>query len=258
MRKKLILALLLSALFSTRAFAVTVDCAGSALPEQAAYLEQGTTWVALRATGEAYGLPVSWDGRAAGVGTVRAVPGERYLTSVGRCFYVPSVRLQNGTTYVPVRALASALGAELAWDGQTHTVTLGEARGATPGEAYYNADELYWLSRIIHAEAQGEPLAGKIAVGNVVLARVASADFPNTIYDVIFDTAGGVQFTPVKNGTIYNQPSEESIIAAKLCLEGADLAAECLYFFNPAKATSSWISANRTYAMTIGCHQFYY
>ena len=79
-------------------------------------------------------------------------------------------------------------------------------------------DDLYWLSRIISAESRGEPLEGQIAVGNVVLNRVASADFPDTIYGVIFDDRWGGQFTPVRNGTIYQVPSARSVEAAGLSL----------------------------------------
>lgn len=76
----------------------------------------------------------------------------------------------------------------------------------------YNADDLYWLARIISAESRGESLDGKIAVGNVVLNRVASSDFPDTIYGVIFDDRWGGQFEPVRNGTIYQTPTEDSVL----------------------------------------------
>jgi N-acetylmuramoyl-L-alanine amidase len=105
-------------------------------------------------------------------------------------------------------------------------------------ENHYNADELYWLSRIIEAEAGGELLEGKIAVGNVVLNRVADKRYPNSIYGVIFDFKNGIQFTPAYTGTIYNKPSQDSIIAAKMCLEGYEIVPGVLFFFNPRIATS--------------------
>ena len=68
---------------------------------------------------------------------------------------------------------------------------------------------MMWLSRILYAEANTEPLAGKIAVGNVIMNRVKSPEFPDTIYSVIFDRKYGVQFTPVANGSVYNNANEE-------------------------------------------------
>jgi N-acetylmuramoyl-L-alanine amidase len=94
-------------------------------------------------------------------------------------------------------------------------------------------------------------------VGNVVLNRVHSDEFPDTIYDVIFDSRWGGQFQPVSNGTIYDDPTEESVVAAKLCLEGANTAGASLYFLAPALTQNHWIMDNQTYVTTIGCHWFY-
>ena len=87
--------------------------------------------------------------------------------------------------------------------------------------------------------------------------RAVSEKFPNSIRDVIFDTAYGVQFSPVSNGTIYNEPDEESIVAAKLCLEGCDLAGDSLYFVNPTIGSTRWFNLNRTYVTSVGDHDFY-
>jgi len=120
----------------------------------------------------------------------------------------------------------------------------------------YN-DAVYWLSRIIEAEAAGESLKGKVAVGEVILNRVRSDEFPDTIWKVIFDTKFGIQFEPVANGTIYNTPSAESIKAAKMALDGSNYVGDCLYFLNPRIAESNWISKNRVHYTTIGNHEFY-
>ncbi|WP_207707723.1 cell wall hydrolase [Alkaliphilus serpentinus] len=122
-----------------------------------------------------------------------------------------------------------------------------------------DSEDLYWLSRIIHAEAQGEPYIGKVAVGNVVLNRVKSSIFPNTIKGVVFDKQHGyTQFSPVIDGTIYNNPSQESIEAAKAALKGERPVGDALYFLNPTKSTNFWILENRKYSMTIGDHDFYH
>ena len=134
------------------------------------------------------------------------------------------------------------------------TVTPGNGR---PDEASYTADDLYWMSRIISAESRGEPLVGKLAVGTVVMNRVAGEEFPDSIYDVIFDREWGVQFTPTANGTIYHDPTEESVLAAKMVLEGARVAGDSLYFLAPELTDNHWIMENREYVTTIGCHWFY-
>lgn len=119
-------------------------------------------------------------------------------------------------------------------------------------------DKIFWLSRIIHAEAQGETYIGKVAVGNVVLNRVVSDKFPNTIYGVIFDKQyGHTQFSPVLDGSIYNTPNKDSVKAAMEALDGERPAEEALYFLNPRKATNFWIVRNREFLLTIEGHDFY-
>lgn len=227
-----------------------------------AYVENGTTYVSLRLVGEvldpeAY---IAWENgravvRAEGL-TLTAVPGQQWVEANGRYLYVPGgVRLQGGRVLLPVRVLADAFGARVEWNGSGGQISVRSGQGAT--WAGYDADALYWLSRIISAESKGESLAGQIAVGNVVLNRVRKSEFPNTIYGVIFDDRWGGQFEPVRNGTIYQTPTEQSVIAAKLCLEGADVAGESLYFLDPIKAGNLWTTQNRPYIMTIGVHDFY-
>lgn len=122
----------------------------------------------------------------------------------------------------------------------------------------YNSDDVYWLSRVINSEAQGEPYEGQVAVGSVVLNRVSSYQFPDTIYGVIFEYYKNIpQFSPVADGTIYNTPSQSSIQAAKDSLGGARPVGNSLYFFNPSKSTGTWIVQSRQYITKIGNHVFY-
>jgi len=118
-------------------------------------------------------------------------------------------------------------------------------------------EDLYWLSRIVHAESQGESFEGKLAVANCVLNRVKSTQYPNTVKEVIFDTKYGVQYQPTSNGTIYQTPDESSVKAAKEALSGVNPIGDCLFFFNPAIATNFWISENRQLYKIIGNHHFY-
>ncbi len=121
----------------------------------------------------------------------------------------------------------------------------------------YNDDDVYWLSRLVEAEAKGESYKGKLGVSSSVLNRVLSSAFPNNVVKVIFDTQYGVQYQPTVNGAIYNTPSADSVSAAIAALEGAKAAGNSMYFYNPKTSTNNWISKNRPYYTTIGNHDFH-
>lgn len=190
--------------------------------------------------------------------TVRV--GDPYITVNDRILYTGhNVLSLGGWIFVPIESMAKAVGATV-WIRQgwyQAYVTSGDPTAVAHASEVYDEGELYWLSRIISAEAQGESLQGRIAVGNVVLNRRRSSSFPNTIYGVIFDKKYGTQFAPTANGTIYKTPTDGSVLAAKICLEGYTLSNQILYFFNPAYASGTWIVQTRPYIMTIGNHKFY-
>jgi N-acetylmuramoyl-L-alanine amidase len=244
---------------------VTID--GQAL--DGAFLSEGTTMVPLRRFCELAlpGCSISWDvaNRAVKVEApgllLTAQHGSEYIIANDRYLFTgPFCRVDdNGVFCLPVRVLAKAVGAEVSWDGETRSVTV--TSGRTPilsGSQFYSSDDVYWLSRIIYAEAGCESLDGQIAVGNVVLNRVNSSLFPNTIYSVIFQTTYGIiQFSPIANGAIYNTPTESCVIAAKLALDGGNTASDSLYFLNIRAATTLWVVRNCDYVTTIGNHSFY-
>lgn len=259
--------MLFGTLLAGRAAAsATVEVDGRALDTQALpQIVRNTTYVSLRGVSQALrpDAEVTWEGSYAAVyadGLELSVrPGAHYIEVNGRALYVQDgVRAEGGRTLVPVRVLAQALGAEVDWDAATGTVRLTSGSGAiAPAEHVYDQEELYWLSRLVSAESQGEPLEGKIAVANVVLNRVKSALFPDSIYTVIFDGRWGGQFQPVKNGTIYQAPTQESVLAAKLALDGAEAVGESLYFLAPSLTSNHWTMENRTLVKVIGSHWFY-
>jgi len=192
--------------------------------------------------------------------TMECTDGRNYIVANGRYLYTETpIYMRSGVMYAPVILLAKAFNAKISWDSSIHgfRITRGNS-GIMSGARFYNEDEVFWLSRIIYAESGAEPLRGKIAVGNVILNRVRSTAYPNTIYGVIFDKRYGVQFSPTANGTIYKTPNAESIIAAKICLEGYTVSDKILYFVNPVKAPGSWVSKNCTLFEKIGNHNFYY
>jgi N-acetylmuramoyl-L-alanine amidase len=91
----------------------------------------------------------------------------------------------------------------------------------------------------------------------VVLNRVRSTSYPNTVYGVIFDRKYGTQFSPVSFGTIYQKPTESAVLAAKICLEGYSVTDTALFFVNPRIATNNWIQRTRQFERRIGNHDFY-
>lgn len=255
--KRQLAALILGALFfSVPAQAATLTLDGLPLDVGEAPVYENTTFVSLRSMAQRL-LPsaqVRWEDGQAVVwsesATLTARPGEDTLYRNGSavCLGHP-VRLEEGRTLVPIRPLASLLGLEVNWNAQTNQVEL-----TTPQD---EGDQVYWLSRIISAESRGECWEGKVAVGNVVLDRVRDPNFPNTIYGVIFDDRWGGQFEPVRNGTVYQEPTPESVLAARACLAGERAVDNCLYFLAPDLTENHWIMENRDFVATIGVHWFY-
>lgn len=231
------------------------------------YLIDGTTYVPLRAmAGALTDASVGYNAATktatlSGKGLSLSVKNGAHILYVnGRCLYLdmPAVILSDGSFYLPVRPLGEALSASVGWNDATRSVTVKKtSSGYKTASDVYDENDLYWLSRIISAESRGEPFLGQVAVGNVVLNRVRSKEYPNSIYGVIFDKKNGVQFTPAANGQVYKAPTQSAIEAAKVCLEGYTLSESILFFFEPSIAQSSWIAKNRPFAFRLGAHHFY-
>jgi N-acetylmuramoyl-L-alanine amidase len=113
--------------------------------------------------------------------------------------------------------------------------------------------EIDLLARLVRAEAQIEPFDGKVAVACVVLNRIESSQFPDTMESVIYEPR---QFQPVSNGEINKPADEESIAAVKAALtHQRDLVGDSIFFYNPTIATSRWLDTRPT-TVTIGQHVF--
>ena len=234
-----------------------------------AYLKNDYTMVPIRAVSDALCADsVSWNASSETAtitknGTVLSIKNrtKTALVNQKKVQMDTGSVIRNNRLFVPLRFVAETFNVSVSWDKNTYTANLSSPEISVPPKmiesAKYKEDDLYWLSRIVNAESQGEPMEGKIAVANVVLNRVNSPLFDNTIYQVIFDKKYGIQFTPTANGTIYHTPTSESIIAAKRALLGENTAGNSLYFLNPTISTSFWITENRPFYRTIGNHDFY-
>lgn len=125
--------------------------------------------------------------------------------------------------------------------------------GSSGGSGGSTSDkDLNLLARCVYGEARGEPYNGQVAVAAVVLNRVRSSSFPNTVSGVIYQSGA---FTAVSDGQINLTPDQTAYNAARDALGGWDPTGGCLYYYNPATATSSWIWS-LTVHIKIGRHNF--
>ncbi len=134
-------------------------------------------------------------------------------------------------------------------DGIVGPVTL-KALGISSSTSGSSDESL--LARIIYAEARGEPYTGQVAVGAVILNRVASPLFPNTVSGVIYQAGA---FDAVSDGQINMTPNDTAKRAARDALNGWDPTGGCLYYYNPRTATSKWM-LSKTVHLSIGNHAF--
>lgn len=128
-------------------------------------------------------------------------------------------------------------------------ITSGGSSSSSTGS---NSSNINLLSHIIYAEARGEPYAGQVAVGAVVMNRVRSSSFPNSIAGVIYQSGA---FDAVSDGQINMTPDATAKKAAQDAYNGWDPSYGAIYYFNPATATSKWIWS-RPLTVTIGKHRF--
>ncbi len=143
----------------------------------------------------------------------------------------------------------------LSVDGQVGKKTaaaMGIPLTGTISASLYRESELKLLARLVSGEARGEPYIGQVAVAAVVLNRVRSDDFPDTISGVIFQPGA---FDAVWDGQFDMEPTTSCIRAARDAMNGWDPTGGCTYYYNPSTATNEWIWT-RAVQLTIGRHAF--
>lgn len=123
---------------------------------------------------------------------------------------------------------------------------------SSSGGSNYTSSDLYLMAKAIYAEGRGESYTGQVAIGAVIMNRVKSPSFPNTISGVIYQRGA---FTAVADGQINLEPNQTAYDAARDAMNGWDPTYGCLYYYNPAVATSAWIF-NRQTVTVIGKHVF--
>lgn len=231
-------------------------------------LHGGIVYASIRAFFEAVldEAQVAWvDGQAEVTGTTHGGETLTFSARPGNCYFIANDRylfaingitLEDGVTMAPLDMLLAIFpGSALEWDGETETARVSlNGRLLTGGEAFYNEheQELDLISRVISSEAGNQPLKGKLAVGNVIMNRVASERFPNSVYDVLYARN---QFTIVHHAIFQRDPNAESVIAAKLALEGANVVPGAVYYCTVG--LNCWMSRSCPFIATIADHSFY-
>jgi N-acetylmuramoyl-L-alanine amidase len=132
----------------------------------------------------------------------------------------------------------------------SYQTLLGQANHSGTGD--YTSSDVYLLAKTIYAEGRGEPYVGQVAIGAVIMNRIRSASFPNTISGVVYQKGA---FTAVDDGQINLTPNDTAMKAAKDAINGWDPTGGALYYYNPAVATSAWIFDRQTVTV-IGKHIF--
>lgn len=120
------------------------------------------------------------------------------------------------------------------------------------GVSGFSDSDVYLLARTIYAEGRGEPYTGQVAIGAVVMNRIRSPQFPNTVAGVVYQKHA---FTAVSDGQINLTPNDTAMKAARDAINGWDPTGGALYYYNPAVATSAWIFDRQTITV-IGKHVF--
>lgn len=141
-----------------------------------------------------------------------------------------------------------------ALERNTQAPPQGQARGNTQNDTtgQFNNNDLKLMANAVYGEARGEPYIGQVAVAAVVLNRLRSQTFPDTISGVIFEPRA---FTAVADGQIWLEPNETARRAVQDAINGWDPSGGALYYFNPDTATSAWIWT-RPQRKKIGKHIF--
>lgn len=136
--------------------------------------------------------------------------------------------------------------------GPKTLAAMGIMSSSSSSSSSNNSSNVNLLAKVIYGEARGESYTGQVAVGAVVMNRVKSSQFPNTISGVVYQSGA---FDAVSDGQINLTPDETAKKAAQDALNGWDPTYGAIYYFNPSTATNKWIWS-RPMTVTIGKHRF--
>ena len=191
------------------------------------------------------------------------IGGSQYVRINDRYFLaIDGLVCVYGKVYVPVSLAEKVFNVHAQIEDYSIWVETDGIHLMDGGPNYYNdvygEETYYYLSHIIEAEAFMDPFQGRVAIGNVVMNRVASDRYPNTVKDVVSDRRSGLQFAGTLEDAFQKEPSEDSLAAAAIALEGYNIVEDCMFFVSPDYCDISWFEENTDYYDSIGSHRFYY
>lgn len=215
------------------------------------FIIEGTTMVPIRFIAEALGAQVSWDSKNQSVSLTKqdininlTINQKEALVNGQSKKLTQAPVIQNNRTYVPLRFISDKMRKDVEWEQSQRMIFISKSK---------QASDVFWLAKLVEAEAADEPFEGKVAVAAVVINRTQSILFPKTIKSVIFDST---QFTPVHTKRIFGmKPKPETVRAVEEAMAGGDPTKGALYFYNPRKTNNRFLHS-RTITMTIGNHRF--
>ena len=208
------------------------------------YIKQNRTFVPVRFVAESFNMAVEWLPEEKKIVLTDEehmiemwIDSNRLIVNGEETLMDVNVEGFSGRAMVPVRYLAEIKGFEVRFDDYTYSVEMNREGFAVHDSNIlnrpYTDEDIIWLARITYVEGRNLSLKGKLAIANVVLNRTRNPNFPDTVYDVIFDSRYSKQFPPAhKPGFTELKPDSSSVIAAKMALEGVNNIDKCLYFNN--------------------------
>jgi len=245
---------------------VDIDINGNFIRcEEKPIIIDGVTYIPLRAFSDAVGGEIQWDSQNISATMIKDghtfvfFPEKDYCVIDGVEKKYAAVFYKD-LTFIPVRAVSETLGYTVAWDDfyQTVKITASDTDIAENcKDMAYTYEDILYLGKIIQIESGSQPFKVKLGIGGVIMNRVRSSQFPNSVKGVIFDTKYGTQFPPVHTDKINVTPSIECMIAAKCVLNGVSVVGNSIYFIDVKSAPSSWAHRNRPFYSTINGMSFY-
>ena len=210
-------------------------------PGESLYLISQSYDVPLNTLMESNGIQTSWiyPGQKLYIPDNASGNGSTYTVRAGDDIY--QIARQLGVNYLDIIKENGLYKPDLIYPGSDLYIPPVSRAGSGQGQLRPTPQDVDLLARLITAEADGEPYTGKVAVGAVVLNRVNSPDFPNSIRSVIYEYEDGTyQFEPVMNGWIERPATPDCIQAAKDALNGWDPTNGAVYFF-ATYVTNPWL-----------------